>query len=431
MALNQKERDWLQWLHQAKRRQITQREAAERMQVSQRWVRELLRRMKRQKDGVVIHGLRGRSSNRRIAVETQQKAIALVRTEYRDFGPTLAAEYLEDQHGIQVSRETLRKWMRRAGLWRVRRGRVEEVHVWRERRAQVGELVQWDTSDHDWLEGRGPKLVLISMIDDASSRAVAHFAEQDSSVENLRLLEQYLQRWGRPVAFYTDRARLFTNAPGWNVELKGEPPKTQIGRALQELGIEWIPAYSPQAKGRQERFFGTAQDRLVKGLRKAGVNTLEDANQYLSQVYLPLWQRRFTCPPQSSVDAHRPLLPGHNLAAILSRQELRVVSNDYTVRFAGQLWQIQRDQVRPGLRKAHILVENRLDGSLHFRFGDRYLAVQECPLPRPRKEAPPMAEDHRTVPPAPPRRPSKRWMEGFDVRRAPSLAQILAWEGRK
>lgn len=426
MALNQKERDWLQWLHQAKRKQITQREAAERMQVTERWVRELLRRMKRQKDGVVIHGLRGRASNHRIAIATQRKAMAIVKAEYRDFGPTLASEYLEEKHGLQVSRETLRNWMRSAGLWRARHGRSEPVHLWRARRSSVGELVQWDTSEHDWLEGRGPRLVLIAMTDDASSRALARFAAHDSVAENMRLLRQYLEQWGRPLAFYTDKARLFTNAPGWRVDLKGEPPPTQIGRALKELGIEWIGAHSPQAKGRQERFFGTAQDRLVKGLRKAGVNTQEGANQYLTQVYLPLWQRRFTCEPASIIDAHRPLLSGQDLDAILSRQEIRFVGNDYTVRFAGKLWQIQPDQVRSGLRNGQLIVETRLDGSLWFRFADHYLAVEERPLP---VKAPP-ARPARHGPLVPHRSHGSRWMQGFDVHRAPTISQILAREGR-
>jgi DNA-binding Lrp family transcriptional regulator len=426
MALNQKERDWLQWLHQAKRKQITQREAAERMQVTERWVRELLRRMKRQKDGVVIHGLRGRASNHRIGVETQQKAIAMVKAEYRDFGPTLAAEYLQEKHGIQVSRETLRQWMKAAGLWRARHRRDEPVHVWRARRSSVGELVQWDTSEHDWLEGRGPRLVLIAMTDDASSRALARFAEHDSVAENMLLLRQYLDKWGRPLAFYTDQARLFTNAPGWNVELKGEPPPTQIGRALKELGIQWIGAHSPQAKGRQERFFGTAQDRLIKGLRKAGVHTAQGANQYLEQVYLPLWQQRFTCLPASSIDAHRPLLPAHHLDAILSRQQIRQVAQDYTLRFAGKLWQIPRHQIRAGLRDSQVIVEYRLDGSQHVRFRDQYLTVLECPVP---VKTPP-AHPGRHGPLAPHRSHGSRWMDGFDFSHAPTLQQILRKEGR-
>jgi transposase len=428
MALNQKERDWLQWLHQAKRKQITQREAAERMQVSERWVRKLLARMKRQKDRVVVHGLRGRPSNRKIDERTRKRAVAIVGAEYSDFGPTLAAEYLEEKHGLKVSRETLRQWMMAGHLWRARKARSEQVHVWRPRRSCCGALVQWDSSQHDWLEGRGPRLYLLAMIDDASSRALARFALQDSTVENLRLLHAYVQRWGRPLAVYTDRARLFTNAAGWNEELKGPVPKTQIGRALQELGIEWIPAYSPQAKGRQERFFGTAQDRLVKGLRKAGANTLAAANEYLQQVYLPMWERRFTCAPAQPQDAHRPLLPGQHLEAILCPQHTRHVSNDYTVHHAGKVWQIERSHIRPGLRNGLVVVENRIDGSIAVRFRNRYLTVVECPLPI--KVSNPAAASLPTVRAIHRQRAGSRWMQHFDLHKAPSLRSILMQEGR-
>ena len=175
---------------------------------------------------------------------------------------------------LAVSRETLRGWMMASELWRAKRKRVEKVHTWRPRRSRLGELVQWDTSEHDWLEGRGPKLYLISMIDDATSRLLARFVSHDSTEENMRLLESYLNQNGRPLSFYTDKATLFANLPKTRRgELAGkdrqELPPTQIGRALQELAIEWIGAHSPQAKGRVERGFGTAQDRLVKGLQVA------------------------------------------------------------------------------------------------------------------------------------------------------------------
>jgi hypothetical protein len=166
--------------------------------------------------------------------------VGLVKREYRDFGPTLASEYLAERHGIEASRETVRGWMLAAGLWRKRRARVEGVHTWRPRRAQCGELVQWDTSVHDWLEGRGEKLYLILMIDDASSRALARFVRHDSTEENLRTRRAYLLRWGRPLAVYTDQAGLFKINRPQRVEeqLEAERPKTQIGRALEQLGIE-------------------------------------------------------------------------------------------------------------------------------------------------------------------------------------------------
>ena len=186
--MSQQERDRLKILQEAKQRRIRQREAAEQMGVSQRWVRKLLARMRTRGDGAVIHGLRGRRSNRKIPEAEREWAVKLVREQYRDFGPTLASEYLWERHGRKVSRETLRGWMIGAQLWKARRRRVERVHQWRPRRSQIGELVQWDTSEHDWLEGRGEKLYLILMIDDASSRALARLARHDSTAENMRRL---------------------------------------------------------------------------------------------------------------------------------------------------------------------------------------------------------------------------------------------------
>jgi len=301
--MSQEERDRLHWLKLARDGKITQQQAAERMRVTSRWVRKLLRKLKRKGDRAVVHGLRNRPSNQRIAEAVRRRATELVRTEYRDFGPTLAAEYLSESHAIQVSKETLRKWMIEAKLWRPKRAKITEVHVWRPRRECFGELVQWDTSEHGWLEGRGAKLYLVAMIDDASSRALARFVEHDTAAENMRLLWGWLERFGRMLECYTDKASLFqVNRPlHYNKHLEEAPPLTQIGRALRELGIGWIAAHSAPAKGRIERFFGTAQDRLVKGLRKAGAGTLEAANDYLGRVYLPMWNQRFVVEPGEQI----------------------------------------------------------------------------------------------------------------------------------
>jgi hypothetical protein len=404
------------------------------MGVSERWVRKLLARMRQQGDGAVIHRLRGRRSNRKIPDAVRKKAVGLVKREYRDFGPTLASEYLAERHRMRVSRETLRGWMMGAQLWKPRRARIERVHTWRPRRAPCGELVQWDTSEHDWLEGRGEKLYLILMIDDATSRALARFVRHDSTAENLRQLRSYLQRWGRPQAVYTDKASLFTTSRPQQREeqLRGALPKTQIHRALQELGIAWIAAHSPQAKGRVERFFGTAQDRLVKGLRKAGADHLEAAQQYLQRVYLPLWNRRFTVAAAHASDAHRPLGPAHDLAAILSHVESRVVAPDYTLQWHGQHYQIAREAVRAGLRAARVRVEQRLDGSMAVRFREHYLPVRECaataPSPSGEPLDPPRAAQKTLRPAAQPR--PHRWMDGFDLRRSNPLWATLQDESR-
>ena len=198
-------------------------------------------------------------------------------------------------------------------------------------------------------------------------------------------------------------------------------PPTQIGRALQELGIAWIAAHSPQAKGRVERNFGTAQDRLVKGLRVAAVKTLEQANQYLEENYLAWWERELTVEPAHADDAHRPLDKSHNLAASLSHVEMRQVRNDYTIPLDAELYQIERQAIVSGLRKANVRVEKRLDGSLAVRFGERYLPVSQCTATR-KAEAPPVK---RSSPRRPPRNPPGReWARNFDLKKGPKIWQV-------
>src|ERR1700690_3319309 len=202
--MNQAERDRLDALKRAKKKLITQKQAAEEIGFTERQVRRLLRKLRRKGDRAVTHELRGRASNRKLAAETEQRAIAVLSDPvYRGFGPTLAAEYLHKRHQITVSKETVRQWMAKAELWQAGRRRVVEVHQWRPRRTRCGELVQWDTSVHDWLEGRGERIYLISMIDDATSRLLARFVRHDNSAENMRVLWAYLERFGRPLAFYT------------------------------------------------------------------------------------------------------------------------------------------------------------------------------------------------------------------------------------
>ena len=388
--MTQRDRDRLVVLKKAQKYLITQKRAAEELGLSDRQVRRLIVRLKEVGDQAVIHGLRGRPSNRKLSDDARSKAIAVLSQEvYRGFGPTLASEYLAKKHKLKIGREALRLLMMEAGLWRAHKHKVEAVHEWRERKPARGEMVQWDTSEHDWLEGRGEKLYLISMIDDATSELSARFALHDSTEENLRLLKSYLERNGRPVAFYTDQASLFhttekgqRDRPGERVDPVHLPP-TQIGRALRELGITWLAAHSPQAKGRIERSFGTAQDRLVKGLRVAGANTLGQANDYLEREFLPWWNQHLVVIAASPTDAHRPLHDEHDLDASLSLVETRQVCNDYTLRFDRKIYQIARESVRAGLRGANVRIESRLDGSIAVRFGPHYLAISLCE-PRPK-----------------------------------------------
>jgi DNA-binding Lrp family transcriptional regulator len=427
LVLSRKDRDRLKVLHEVKKGQLTQRAAGEQLGVSDRWVRKLLVRIKREGDVGVVHRLRGRVSNRRLAESLQGKVLKLVKSKYSDFGPTLACEYLAKNDKVEVSKETLRQWLMGAGLRRGKRRQAEEVHVWRPRRSCRGELVQWDTSEHNWLEGRGGKLYLVAMIDDASSRAYARFVKQDSTEENLGVLRRYLERWGRPVEFYTDKSSLFTvNRPqpeAADEEVKEE--LTQIGRALRELGIGWIAAHSPQAKGRIERFFGTAQDRLIKGLRLAGARTLEEANRYLEKEYLPEWEQNFTVVARNARDAHRRLGAEQDLAAILSHVEERVVTPDYTIRYQGKIYQIGRSDIRAGLRGGRVRVEQRLDGSLGVKFRQKYVSVTEC-QPQPKTPAPPRPlSSKKPATTKPMAKAPRTWMKGFNLQQSPPLWAIL------
>jgi transposase len=432
--MTQADRDRLVALKKAKKKLITQREAAEELGVSIRHVKRLLYALKKQGDRAVVHGLRGRPSNRKIEEKVEREAVKILSAPvYQGFGPTLATEYLGKKHGIEASKETVRQWMIRSKLWRGTKQRAKQVHAWRPRRSRLGELVQWDTSEHDWLEGRGEKLYLIAMIDDATSRLFARFVGHDSTEENMKLLWSYLEKFGRPLTFYTDKASLFQTAekrkrdePGVEKDAVEMPP-TQIGRALQELGITWIPAHSPQAKGRVERNFGTAQDRLVKGMRVAGVNTIEDANQYLQEDYLVWWERELTVEAANPDDAHRVLDKSHNLAASLSHVETRQVRNDYTLRWDGKLYQIERQAVTTGLRRADVRIEQRLDGSLAVRHGERYLAVAECAAAERPKAVRPVkaAKTHRA------RGRGSDWNKNFDLKKAPKIWQAAQESGQR
>jgi len=319
-------------------------------------------------------------------------------------------------------------------LWLGKREKVKEVHLWRPRRSRCGELVQWDTSTHDWLEGRGETISLIAMIDDATSRLFARFVRHDSTAENMKLAWSYLEKFGRPVSFYTDKASLFRTAEKRRRDEPGvdkdpvEMPPTQIARALGELGIGWIAAHSPQAKGRVERNFLTAQDRLVKGLRVAGAKTLEQANQYLEESYLVWWERELTVTPASPDDAHRPLEAGHNLASAWSHVETRQVRNDYTLRFDRMLYRVKRESIVTGLRGATVRVEKRLDGSVAVRYQDRYLDCALCEA----HAVEPIAAEGKPVPAV--RKPAasrSNWNETFDLKKAPPIWKAAQGSGHR
>jgi hypothetical protein len=375
IPMSQRERDRLRVLHSVLERQRTGVEAARLLDLTPRHVYRLVLRLQQGGDAALIHGLRGQPSNHRMDAKLRQRVLRAYRKDYPDFGPTFAAEKLAER-GMEVSPDTLRRWLLVEGLWQPQRRR--ELHRSRRpRRACFGELVQMDTSIHDWTEGRGEDMVLIHMIDDATSRLLGRFYDADTVLNHMDLLQRWMQAHGRPLALYTDRHSIF------EVHDKGQvlpDAETQFGRALRELSIGLILARSPQAKGRVERSFETAQDRVVKEMRLAKVKTIVQANALLDGGLLAKHNRMFSVPPREAGDAHRAVGSGFNIAAILSLQQMRTVANDYTVRFENRSYQLDKP-IYPGERGGKVVIEVRLDGSMAVRFGEHYLKYREI-VPR-------------------------------------------------
>lgn len=387
--MSQQERDWLKYLsaYEQGSAGLTQGGIASLMGCDVRTVSRRLQRYRAEGDAGLVHASRGRRSNRAYSEELREQAVDLVTRKYADYGPTMAAEKLAERDGLHVGCETLRGWMTDAELWKPKVRKVEH-RQWRQRKACFGEMVQVDTSVHDWFEGRGEKAYLIALVDDATSRVFLRFYDADSTQTNMAHLRNYIARFGRPQAFYGDKASHFRTTRSATVqeELEGLEAQTQIERALCELDITYITAHSPQAKGRVERSFGTAQDRLVKELRLAEISDIETANGFLEEYYIPLVNARFAVSAACDLDAHRPA-DGFDLDAILSFQETRTVARDYTVRFDNRRFQIRKASAAPGLVGSKVVVEQRLDGSLHLRWRGDYLVFAEITAPAPAARA--------------------------------------------
>lgn len=350
-------------LEQVVQRRMRQSDAALWLNLSVRQVKRLLRAVRLDGAQGIVSKRRGLPSNRCIDAAQRERFVGLVRERYSDFGPSLACEHLTEHHGYTLSVETLRLWMIQDGLWRPKHARIGRIHRPRERRARLGELVQIDGSPHAWFEARAPKCCLIAFIDDATSVVQqACFYPVESTSAYLHSLRAYVSAHGRPLALYSDRHSIFTKHD------PEDPAPTQFERALQELGIESILAYSPQAKGRVERLFQTLQDRLVKALRLAGISTIEAANAWLPQ-FLQRHNARFARAPADDTDAHR-LYEGNaqDLARICAHHHERVLSKTLTCQFRGRLLVVltQDSQPRYALRRQAIKLIEHLDGSLEL-----------------------------------------------------------------
>ncbi len=366
---------------------LSARGAADLLGLSLRHVRRLLAAFRRAGPAALAHGNRGRPPHNRVPARTQQRVVTLARTTYAGFNHQHLTEILAEEQGIRLSRPTIRHLLLAAGLPSPRTRRPRQHRRRRARMPQAGLLVQIDGSHHDWLEGRGPRLVLHGAIDDATNAVpAAVFRLEEEAAGYLWVLRAMALGAGLPVALYSDRHGIFERAPSARAltldeQLQGvQRPRTQVGRALDELGIRWIPAASPQAKGRIERLWGTFQDRLVSELRRAGARSLDDANTVLA-AFLPRYNRRFARSPASPAGAYRPLPPGVSIEDICCFKYERIVANDNTVKLEDLLIQILPGPQRRSYAKARIRVHEYLDGTLAVVYQGQHLPVERLSPP--------------------------------------------------
>jgi transposase len=366
MSIREMER--LKMIVRIKEGKITVGEAAESIHLSERQMYRVLARYRTQGEAGLPHRLRGTTSNRGYSKETQKKVFRLFREQYSDYDPTLFSEKLEDYHALSISRQTLSRWLFKESLWAGKRKKRPHRKK-RDRREAISSLIQFDGSDHDWFEGRGPRCCLLVAIDDASGSVMVRFAKEEDAASVFEFWRQYIQHKGVPAEIYTDGGAVY-------FETKIPKRLTQFGRALAALGIHHIHAYSPQAKGRVERSNRTHQDRLLKALREQGISSIEDANRFVEKFYCAQHNRRFAHNEGLS-DIHRPA-DGIDLNNIFCWEETRKVYNDYTITLHSQFIQLLRSEVPLPPPRATVLLRQWLDGSLHIFWNEHELDFQVC-----------------------------------------------------
>ncbi len=371
LEMSAKELTRLEVMQRLEHKRLRQAEAAQMLGIGVRQVKRLLHAYRQAGAAGLVSKRRGRPSPNRLDEKVKRKALTLLSGKYRGFGPTLACEKLVEVEGLQISDETVRQLMVADGLWKARRAPKVVVHQMRERCACLGELVQIDGSPHAWFEERGPACTLLVLIDDATGKLLGLlFAEQESFHAYAAVVRPYVERYGKPVAFYSDKHGIFRVNQASRQQ--GEA-QTQFGRAMQELDIQILCANSPQAKGRVERVIQTLQDRLVKELRLRHISQMADGNAYLPQ-FIADFNRRFAVPPRSPHDAHRPLLKTERLETILAWQEPRILSKNLTLQFKQVVYQIQTRRPSYALRQARVIVCEDGAGAITLLYKSKPLA---------------------------------------------------------
>ncbi len=363
LTLSTKEIDRLMLISQIEQEKISVLEASSLMELSQRQIYRILKRVKAEGAKGIIHKLRGRISNRGYPGELKEEIIKIYKKRYSDYGPTLFSEMLEEYHNISMNRETLRNWLRQRSITTsIRKKRPHRRK--RERRSCYGELLQFDGSHHDWFESRGVECCLLNGVDDATGRVYLKFASSENTEDVLLTMWEYVNKYGIPRSIYTDRGSVYY----------AKEKLTDFGRAMKQLNVELIFAKSAQAKGRVERFNRTLQDRLIKALRREGISNIAEANKYLQEVFINKFNQRFAVNPELP-DVHR-LAKGYKLENIFCYKTYRQVRNDYTINLNGGYIQLLKGTAPLPKPKQNVTICKWLNGQMHIYFNEQNLSYK-------------------------------------------------------
>jgi transposase len=399
--MSRKELDRVGVMARVSSRDLRLVQAAALLGLSYRQAKRLGKRYREQGALGLKHGNVGRRSHNAVAPEKREEALRLVREHYgggvgERFGPTLAAEHLELEHGCRVHAETLRRWMLAVGLWSQVRQR-KPYRTKREAKAHFGELVQLDGSHHLWWEERGPKGCLMNLVDDATATAEMGMEKEETIWGAVRVLRRWIERYGVPLALYVDGKNIYVRPATAQERNTGEPPLTQFGRMCAQLGIRIIVAGSPQAKGRVERAHGTHQDRLVKKLRVKNITTCEETNQYLESQYMEEHNRKYARPPAQTGDYHRPAPSAEQLDRIFRLQQERVIGQDWVVRYENRWFQLQRQSGHYAPARGRVQVYEDINGKITIEYRGRELKWKEIAAPVKQPAQPVLATAAPTV----------------------------------
>lgn len=398
-------------------------DAAVLLGISYRQCKRSYKRYLEEGDRGLAHRSRGGASNRGTPAALKEHIVTYYTQRLEGFGPTLAAEKLADQ-GLEVDHETLRRWLLQAGLWQIRRKRREHRSR-RERRAHFGELVQMDGSPHRWFGNEAPEHCLMELVDDATGNTLSLMDTAETTALAMRTLWWWIDRFGVPRALYTDKKNIFVSdrQPTLEEQLAGEEPLTPFGKICQKLGIEIIAANSPQAKGRVERKHGVYQDRFLKELKLQGVTTIEGANALLRGGFCDALNRKFAVPPREEADYHQPVPKGVDLADIFAYEQTRRVTNDWTVCYQSQVFQILAENRPLPKPKDRVIIRTRLDGVMQFIYKGNAIHFKAIPVQTTKRTAAPKPETPAAKPKAKRTPPSARTWRPNCTRRLAAIAQ--------